>query len=42
VPVQQIEKLTGLDFGDLKTYDPLAEREARLFVSLHSLTEIVM
>jgi endonuclease G len=42
VPVQQIEKLTGLDFGDLKTYDPLAEREARPFVSLGSLAEIVI
>ena len=42
VPVQQIEQLTGLDFGDLKTYDPLAEREMRPFVSLGSLAEIVL
>jgi endonuclease G len=42
VPVQQIEQLTGLDFGDLKTYDPLAEREARPFVRLGSLADIIV
>jgi len=42
VPVSQIERLTGLDFGGLKSYDPLAERETRPFVVLESLTGIVL
>lgn len=42
VPVSEIEKLTGLDFGELKSYDPLAERETRPFVLLESLAGIVL
>ena len=28
VPVGQIEELTGLDFGELRNFDPLAEGQA--------------
>ncbi len=42
VPVRQIEELTGLDFGDLASYDPLAEREGLAFVGLDSLVDVVV
>ena len=42
VPVSQIEALTGLDFGELKSFDPLAERETRPYVVLESLAGIVL
>jgi endonuclease G len=42
VPVQQIESLTGLDFGDLRGFDPLAEREAKPYIALESLADIAI
>jgi endonuclease G len=43
VPVRQIEELTGLDFGDLKAFDPLAEREAAAsYIVLGSLEDLVV
>lgn len=42
VPVRQIESLTGLDFGDLKAFDPLAEREAKPYIALTSLEDLVV
>jgi endonuclease G len=41
VPVRQIERLTRLNFGNLKSFDPLAEQEAAApFVPLASLADI--
>jgi endonuclease G len=42
VPVRQIESLTGLDFGNLKAFDPLAEREAKPYIALTSLEDVVV
>ena len=42
VPLRQIEALTGLDFGELKAYDPMAEREGLPFVSLSNLADVVV
>lgn len=40
VPIGEVEQRTGLDFGDLKEHDPLAEREGISFVPLEDLRQI--
>jgi endonuclease G len=43
VPIRQVEELTDLDFGDLKSFDPLAEREAAgAYIVLSSLDDLVV
>ena len=42
VPVEQIETLTGMDFGGLKAYDPLVEREGGPYIVLDRLVRIVV
>lgn len=42
VPIQQIEQMTDLSFGDLSSYDPLAQREAQPYIRLERLEELVV
>ena len=42
VSLAEVERQTGLDFGDLKDHDPLATRESRAFVPLADLSQIVL
>lgn len=42
LPIQMIENLTGLDFGDLKNYDPFRTIEGTTVRELNNLTEIVI
>lgn len=42
LPIQTIEGITGLDFGNLKNYDPLKSIEAATVRELSRLTEIII
>jgi endonuclease G len=42
LPIRTIEGFTGLDFGNLKNYDPLKAIEGATVRELNSLTEIVI
>jgi endonuclease G len=42
VPIMQIEGLTGLNFGNLKLHDPLAEQEILPYIQLDTLERIVI
>lgn len=42
LPIQTIENLTGLDFGNLKNYDPLKKIEGATARELNRLAEIII
>jgi endonuclease G, mitochondrial len=42
VPIAQIEKKSGLNFGKLKDFDPLSEIEGRPFKLIETLRQIAL
>lgn len=42
VPIADIERRTGLDFGDLKRYDPLGQQEAAVIRELVSPEDLIL
>lgn len=42
VPIEKIEKLTGLDFNDLSNYDPLKKIEGAPFRELNNSEDIIL